>query len=411
MKKTREVRREVGHGRWTFYNDPPISLPPRILLEKGEVSTFNHDLSRLGKGDEGGPFWSSQSRYESEGTFHRVQGLGRVYEGDIHVSQVPPVDVAYPKMPVIFDDLVSLGATAISRTVPTNPVAGAGVAIGEAREGFPRLIGHSLFKSRLKDIRKAGDEYLNVEFGWKPLISDLMKFTKSMKQSNKLLRQMYRDSGTGNSVRRRYQFPDQEFKSPTGAPQWGFVAPFKCDGSQLDSWMLGNGPEPTGYIPWTTEKTETWFSGAYSYVMPPPPSNFWEKMSNWEREANKLYGTRITPDVLWNIAPWSWAADWFANTGDIVSNISAFGSDSLALKYGYIMRKTRSMNQYVWQGYINTPSGPNRFIQIREAFGSETRVRLRATPYGFGTTIESLTPRQIAISASLGIGRAPRARL
>lgn len=134
-------------------------------------------------------------------------------------------------------------------------------------------------------------------------------------------------------------------------------------------------------------------------------------METWEREANKLYGTRLTPDVLWNIAPWSWAADWFANTGDIVSNITAFGSDSLALKYGYIMRRTRTMDHTIWQGYINTPDGPNKFVRTREAFGSETSVRLRASPYGFGTAIEALTPRQIAISASLGISRAPRAKL
>lgn len=411
MRKVQEVRREIGHGRWTFYNDPEIDLPPRLLYQKGELITFNHDLSSLGKGDVGGPFWSSQSRYESEDTFQRVQGLGRVYEGTIHGWQNPFVVGTYPEKPVIFDDLVALGATAISRTIPTNPVAGAGVAIGEAREGFPRLIGHELFKSRLKDIRKSGSEYLNVEFGWKPLISDLMKFTRAAKQSNKLLRQMYRDSGTGNAVRRRYQFPTQELKSDPDGPKWGFVAPFRCDGGQLDSWMLGSGPEATGYSQWSTTKIETWFSGAYSYVMPPPPNNFFGKMETWEREANKLYGTRLTPDVLWNIAPWSWAADWFANTGDIVSNITAFGSDSLALKYGYIMRRTRTMDHTIWQGYINTPDGPNKFVRTREAFGSETSVRLRASPYGFGTAIEALTPRQIAISASLGISRAPRAKL
>jgi hypothetical protein len=136
-----------------------------------------------------------------------------------------------------------------------------------------------------------------------------------------------------------------------------------------------------------------------------------DNLDKWDAEANKLFGTRLTPATVWNLAPWSWAADWFSNTGDVLNNISAFGSDSLVLKYGYIMRKTREMQQSIWQGYVNTPTGANQFVTAREAFGHETRVRLRATPYGFGIDMGSFTPRQIAISAAVGITQAPRISL
>lgn len=407
--KSREVRREVGTGRWLFYNDPPIDLPPRVLIERGEVMTFNHAPLQLGKGDVGGPFWSSQSRYESSGNFVVAQGLGRRYEGTLHL-QSAPFSGSYPAKPQHFDAVVMAGSTAIARTTPTNPVAGAAVSIGEARQGFPRFVGSTLMK-RTRDLRDVGDEYLNVEFGWKPLIRDLLSFSRSVKDSNKVLRQMYRDSGAGNSVRRSYKFPAETSKTEPDGPKWGYVAPFKCDGSQLDSWMLGSGPQPIGYRQWQETETRTWFSGAYSYVMPDPPRNFVGNLDKWDAEANKLFGTRLTPEVLWNLAPWSWAADWFSNTGDVLSNISAFGSDSLVLRYGYIMRKTRVMNCSMWQGYVNHPDGSARFVQAQEHTGSETRVRLRATPYGFGIDMGALTPRQIAIAGAVGLTQAPRSSL
>jgi hypothetical protein len=407
--KSRSALRTIGSGRWKFYNDDPIELPARTHVERGEIHTYNHDLSLLGKGDVGGPFWSSQSRYESDGNYVRAQGLGRWYEGTIHLGQTTPMG-SFPAKPLHFDSVVAAGATAISRTIPTNPIAGASVAIGEAREGFPRFVGSTLFR-RTRELRNVGDEYLNVEFGWKPMIRDLLEFSRSVKDSNKVLRQMYRDSGANNSVRRRYVFPIQKSSSEPDGPKWGYVAPFKCDGSQLDSWMLGSGPIPIGYRQWSTTETRTWFSGAYSYVMPRPPTNFVDNLDKWDAEANKLFGTRLTPATVWNLAPWSWAADWFSNTGDVLHNISAFGSDSLVLKYGYIMRKTREMQQSIWQGYVNTPTGANQFVTAREAFGHETRVRLRATPYGFGIDMGSFTPRQIAISAAVGITQAPRISL
>jgi len=147
--------------------------------------------------------------------------------------------------------------------------------------------------------------------------------------------------------------------------------------------------------------------------MPPPPngnSTFGEKLDHWDAEANKLFGTRLTPEVVWNLAPWSWAADWFGNTGDVLANISALGADSLVLKYGYIMRQERVMDHTSWEGYINTqPDGHGaRFIRIREAYGYETKLRLRATPYGFGIDMGGFSPRQIAISAAVGVNRMPR---
>ena len=244
------------------------------------------------------------------------------------------------------------------------------------------------------------------------MMRDLQNFGKAVKSSNKVLKQMYRDSGVNNVVRRRYHFPTvSSGEEPTSAPFDSWYAPHKCDGSQFDSWMLGSGPQPIGYKAWNSTETKVWFSGAYSYVMPDPPRNFLGELDKWDAEANKLFGTRLTPDTLWNLAPWSWAADWFSNTGDVLANMSAFSHDGLVLKYGYIMRQETQLYNVTWQGYINHPSGSARYVKCRESNGTRTKLRLRATPFGFGIDLGALTPRQIAISGAVGATQAPRISL
>lgn len=226
---------------------------------------------------------------------------------------------------------------------------------------------------------------------------------------------MYRDSGLNNVVRRRYHFPTEETgpSSALESPLYGGnVAPFRCDGGQLDVWMLGAGPSPTGYRTFANTTTKKWFSGAYSYVMPNPPlNNFMDKLDKWDAEANKLFGTRLTPEVVWNLAPWTWATDWFANTGDMMTNLSAFSNDGLVLRYGYIMQSHDTRSTSTWQGYVNHPSGGARYVQTQESFGSVSKTRLAALPYGFGTTFADLSARQVAIAGAIGISRSPRLSL
>ncbi len=429
MNKSQKILKSLGHGTM-FVGSVAQDLPVQKYLENQEIITFNHSLwpSGRGGGDVGGPFWSSKSWIQAaDDNFVVAQGLGRRYEGTLHAS--PPnagsVDnLSNLAKPGNFDSVVSAGTTAIARTIPTNPSAGLSVAIGEAREGAPKLISKSFVESILKSdsyqlsraVKSSGGEYLNYEFGWKPLVRDLLSFSKSVKNSNELLRQLYRNSGPNNSVRRRYRFPEEKSESPIDGPKWGYVAPFMCNGGQLDSWMVSNGPSvgppsPIGFSFWDKSSTKTWFSGAYSYVMPPPPVDLADKLQTWDAEANKLFGTRITPDTLWNIAPWTWAADWFGNMGDVMTNASALSNDSLVLKYGYIMRETNSSYHSKWQGYVSQPTGGPAYVHAEASYGYTTKLRLQALPFGFGLNIGGLTPKQTAISVAVGMSRSPRISL
>lgn len=423
----RSVRREVGFGRM-YYDGQYHTLPPSIFLEHGQLISFDHPSWPSGRrgGDVGGPFWQNQTWIKVDQATVVARGLGRVYEGTIRTSTRGsggvPFDMPCPPRHESIDSVVRDGTTAISRTIPTNPSLSVATSLAELRnDGLPKLCSKDFVEQILKTnktqlsrtTRAAGGEYLNVQFGWKPLVRDLRAFMRSAKKSNDQLRQLYRDSGPQNSVRRSYHFPTETSKTEPIGPMWGNVAPFMCDGGQLDSWMLSSGPSvgppsPTGYTIWSESETKTWFKGAYSYVMPSPPRNLMDHLDTWDAEFNKLYGTRITPEVIWNATPWTWMADWFANTGDIVHNVSAFQNDSLALKYGYIMRQTTQSDHGAWQGYVNNLNNVPVFVKIQESTGSTQKLRLQASPFGFGVLEGSLDPSQTAIVAALGASRSPR---
>jgi hypothetical protein len=138
------------------------------------------------------------------------------------------------------------------------------------------------------------------------------------------------------------------------------------------------------------------------------------KFKRFEQEANYLLGTRLTPEVVWNLAPWSWAADWFGNTGDILRNISYLGADGLVMQYGYIMHHEQAQshmwaNTSGWTGFNGLGQITNPYLSsLWRTDKSDMKIRRSATPYGFGVDTSSLSTKQWAILAALGISKGPK---
>jgi hypothetical protein len=145
-----------------------------------------------------------------------------------------------------------------------------------------------------------------------------------------------------------------------------------------------------------------WFEGAFTYYL---PTDYQSRrgVRSLADKASIILGTDLTPEVLWNLTPWSWALDWIGNAGDVLSNVSDYLTDGLVLRYGYMME--HSFRQYVY-----SYSGPQWFLGGTAVPGPliishEVKKRVQATPFGFGLTWEGFTPRQIAILIALGISR------
>lgn len=300
--------------------------------------------------------------------------------------------------------LDGMGATAISRTIPTNPATDAMVFAAElASDGIPKAIGQSLWASRRKPLKGLAEENLNYQFGLAPTINDTMGLVDTVSNSEKILTQFARDSG--RNIRRQYRFPTIHEststtslfgKQPGGADQLTY---FATNGQLTEV---------------STTSRDVWFSGCFTYYLNLGKSQS-DRLERAAQQAKRLYGVRLTPDVLWNLAPWSWAADWATNIGDVLHNLSAFSTDGLVMRYGYIMEHSvhslsSSLTGVYPQRYgtsgttYSTISSPS----MSETYRYERKIRRRATPFGFGLDPGTFTPRQWSILASLGITRGMR---
>lgn len=373
----------------------------------------NNDI--IGKVDLGGPFTSErflwEPQYRNRVTYRSsATGLNQTFRDGCLLAVLPNTVIqnGLKARNAFYADSVmdSWGTTAISKVIPTKSPVDLGSSAAELISGgLPAIMGKGLLKSIIKDHRKVGshakagaDEFLNYSFGIAPLIGDLKGTAKSIVGAAERLKQLERDSG--RLVRRKFQFPLREeviegFTTGTSVFPNGWSAP------NLYSGNLSGHHRHTQDI----YRVKRWFSGAFTYHL-----NIGERHRNQlyaaADNARLLLGVKLDAEVLWNLAPWSWLADWFGNVGDISTNISHFSRDGLVMPYGYMMCESTNI---MWQRQSKLnwfdPIAPKT---ITDSLAYVRKQRRPAHPYGFGFTDMLLDTRQTSILAALGISKAPR---
>lgn len=355
--------------------------------------------------DRGGPFYTERSYCESGGTIRLKGKYDAALSGipsqwwyyDSEVSCNPFRTTAkygiWPS-PLASSNgqLDAYGATAIARCEPTNSLADLSTALGElAKEGLPSIPGTQAWKAKTTAALQAGGEYLNVVFGWLPMVGEVNKLAGSVKHADEIIAQYERDSG--RVVRRDYEFPTEHTSVThdlgTLAPSGG--VPTESTGVFGQAQMI-------------EEKIiRRWFSGAFTYYLPSDYDSR-KKVSEYASVADKMFGTAITPETLWNLAPWSWAVDWFSNVGDVVSNVSSWESAGLVMRYGYMMEHTVHKYTYMQPNVRFRP--PFQTARLpRLILITETKKRQPANPFGFGVSWDGLSSFQASVLAALGISR------
>lgn len=356
---------------------PGTFVPYQInLTNTFEQATLSHPAWLAGQrnGNAGGPWYMKRTQHTvNPGERNDLYVKGPCF-GTAIVGWVGNSLLTVPSD----SELKGLGTTAISRVTPNNPSVSVSQTLGEAREGFPKIFGSGLLKERTNLLRGGSKEYLNVQFGWLPIISDLKKYAHTVKHRNEIIRSFKK--GSDQKIRRRYSFP-----------------PVSSTDSRAGSVITSPPFGPAGMPGTMTEyrESQSWFSGAFRYHVPIGDTVL-SKLDMYESYANKLLGVSLTPDTVWNLAPWSWAADWFSNTGDIMTNISNLGRDGMVMQYGYMMHSSKNERTVTFSNGIT--SGNYRKV-------IETKVRIGANPFGFDLTWDGLTNRQLAIAAAIGLTR------
>lgn len=344
--------------------------------------------------DSGGPFLTRKTRLlhlntpSVDVTIPPGSSLsGSRFHGQIGSASWP----SHPQLLSVGSDsdLEAMGATAINRVSPLKAKSQLGTAIGELREGLPSMIGAQFFKKKAGVAKAAGSEYLNFEFGWKPLVKDIIDSTNAISRASVILAQLSRDSG--KPVRRRYSFPqERSFWMDGVVSDYGFPT------------AAGNFYTSPGKLHHSiTTDRDVWFSGSFLYHLP-KGDDFLSKVDAWQKKAHYLLGVRLDPEILWNLAPWTWLVDWFGNFGDVISNASMAVFDGLVMQYGYVMEHK-----------VETVTYDTRGIEFRNGqvcnpslhFMRDSKRRLQATPFGFGLDDAILSEWQLSILAALGLSR------
>lgn len=334
--------------------------------------------------DYNGSAFDSLCSYGSEERYHH---WGTAYPPDGVFATLMSCGPSLAEMDS-WADPSPYGATGWNKFKPGKPGASLSVFLGELRD-VPRM-----FQFKLRRFKDIGSQYLNYQFGWKPFLNDLRKFLQTTNSLQKRYNFLRRNNGRwlrrGGTVQKSVTTGDHT------APALNLP---------LTSYQFPPGETPSGHIEWT-EDDHIWFEAAMKFWVP----EF--ETPNLLPSIRQMYGLNLSPSVVWELVPWSWLADWFANIGDVMSNLSdTDAAPNLVAKYAYIMRHRKRTAKYDGSSTyyalrdLKSGSGSSATAFAHASVVWESEQRLPASPFGFGFTWDDLSLRQLAILAALGVTR------
>jgi hypothetical protein len=273
--------------------------------------------------------------------------------------------------------LSSLGASAVARSIPDIPTFSLFRFIGELLTGLPKAPLQSLLKSGKTSA--IGDEYLNVQFGILPTISDTQRLIEKL--SDPKLRSAVEQNLTGEHRVRK---------------------------------VLEKGVERTSRPLTSAELTSsTGLTGQSGTLSVTTEYKIWSSITFLDYQVNelnrllvdldqKLGGLGAVPTAidLWNLVPWSWFLDWFTNFNHVITNLSYLGREGLVVRRGYLMATYSTREVHECKGLVMG----HPFTTSGEIL-TERKYRVSASPFGFGYTWKDFDPFQLSILGALGVSR------
>lgn len=385
--RTEGTKKEVQDpmGTMSYWNSGRLQEYP--LLSPKYYNSYKTCIDELHPNypNSGGPlsitslhqsFSDSDVKTGSTGVPYPSGGFytGTVYDYTRRVlpssRQAYPVDAS--------SECQALGPDAWDRFRPKLTQVGLGQFVAEIRD-VP-----ALFKFRLKQFKDLGSDYLNVQFGWKPFISDLRNWIQSLLRLDKQLAQM--QSNNGKWLKRGgILFTDEGYFEDNAY----YVTPTNGLTVLFGKRMVQS-----------TEKA--WFVGSFRYYIPGLSDGSWGKL----RMARKLWGLELTPALVYELIPFSWLLDWFSNVGSVISNMNAITDENLVAKYAYVMHHRIVSIECVarvkgtYSEWRKTPT--YSYANLGSNCTVETKCRAAASPFGFNFGLADFSNYQLSILAALG---------
>ncbi len=289
------------------------------------------------------------------------------------------------------------GDTAINIARPTSPSVNILTSAGElAMDGLPSPADLIRWKRTLASLLTMGArDYVAYQFAWKPLESEIRNYCSRVVKSESIISGSRNATNVG-TIRVGYDYPTRSTNTSTG----GTV---NCYGwtSQGGLGNLASGGRSY------ESYNRTWFEGKYLYFNPIPKS-VEQSQSEFSHLARQTLGLRLTPEVLWNLSPWSWFSDWLTNTDIAIGAVSDALGDGMVPVSSFVMHHHRRQSVVA----AGTPhmSGDGKIARFSPCVTKsldEQKLRFPSVPYlGFGGGVASLSAKQLSILAALGISHA-----
>ncbi len=384
--------------------------PYYVIFMKGNAlfrkSAFRNQMFRYIL-KTGGQFKSDKIWFNPDTSFRKLDfgtlGSNRVrYSGT--VSPCTPAVAASAPNPINETQLMDMGAKQLLYNLPTKPLVGISQTLAELkREGLPKSQSLSQFKDKFVPYRKdgnydslgprrAGEDYLTWQFGFRPVIQDIYDLATSIDTADKQWR-MYVKAAE-KLQRRHFEFPVETSTKTEAVASGGSSYP-------VLPTTIASGQTSTLYRTRTTV-TKRRFSAAYAYALPSGA----ESTSATVRKVvqyKQQYGLNIDPALLWELTPWSWLIDWFLPVGNFIQSVSSLILGNTACPWAYISEHTEVTDVYERPGVAF--AGTSYKIQPLTVV-SDYKRRMEASPFGFGVSSwKDLSPLQLSILAAIGITR------
>lgn len=240
------------------------------------------------------------------------------------------------------------------------------------------------------DLRYAGSTYLGYQFGLTPLIGDVLKIVDNLTTLHTLV--------YGTSERYRRKLPLISESKTLSSRRTNTVAAARRADSGLSIGLPSTPTEVSVVRSYDTRLT----ARIGGLARPNTVHNGF-----LERADNLLYNLGFKePELIWNLTSFSWLLDWYTHLGTSIANAYRLSGNGVNVDYAYstVSFKTLITQKHAGLAFANDTTGvfPGEGYTKRYA---DVLYRRRATPFGFGGDLSSLSSGQMSILVALGLAK------
>lgn len=260
------------------------------------------------------------------------------------------------------------------------------------------------YELRRQSLAKSlGSEYLNIVFGWTPLIKEVTGVVKTFMTLDRLL---YYES-----TRRKRQWDGPLGSSYTRDTNSSAMSTLTSTDTDVCTY---EGANRTSGIAWSgvVDQSIVWkedYHLSARFAGLARPSRAADRFNDQALAFMGSLGLIGSPSDAWELAPFSWLVDWAVNIGSGLENASNYlpSHGGRAIDYAYVTTKNvYSVEEKVqslvpFTGVVYSSSVTND----RGVSTTTSLVRRRVSPFGVGIDLGDLSGSQMAILVALGLAK------